>query len=172
MKYSLAILFWQNKSKTNSKGKAPIYARITVNGQRTELATGERIEPERWNAKTGSVRGNQEEARRINALLDQIRTKIRKIFNKLLEEGAAISPAMIKDTFVGKKNKEYSLYQIFQQHNDDMRAQVGKEYAAGTLERYETSLKKHKHRRSQILPGKAFGLWSGASVRSIHHLLL
>lgn len=156
MKYSLAILFWLNKSKTNSKGKAPIYARITVNGHRTELATGERVEPERWNVKAGSVKGNQEEARRINTLLDQFRTKIRKIFNKLLEEGATISPAVIKGTFVGKKNKEYSLLQIFQQHNDDMRAQVGKEYAAGTLERYETSLRltqeflKHKYNRDDI----------------------
>lgn len=134
MKYTIAILFWLNKSKTNSKGKAPIHARVTVSsGRRTEMATGEQTEPERWNAKMGCVRGNQEEARRINTLLDRTRTKINKTFDKLIDEGVAVSPAMIKDAFSGKQNKEHSLLDIFRKHNDDMRAQVGKEYAAGTL---------------------------------------
>lgn len=81
----------------------------------------------------GCVRGNQEEARRINTLLDRTRTKINKTFDKLIDEGVAVSPAMIKDAFSGKQNKEHSLLDIFRKHNDDMRAQVGKEYAAGTL---------------------------------------
>ena len=87
----------------------------------------------------------------INALLDQVQTKLRKISNKLLKEKSVVASSMVKDAFIGKKLKEYSLLQIFRQHNDDMRAQVGKEYSSGTLERYEASLKltqeflKHKY---------------------------
>jgi site-specific recombinase XerD len=36
---------------------------------------------------------------------------------------------------------KYMLMEIFRQHNDQIRALVGREYAAGTLDRYETSYK-------------------------------
>ncbi|MEK6478327.1 site-specific integrase [Catalinimonas sp. 4WD22] len=156
MKYSLSILFWLNKAKVNSSGLAPIYARVTVNGKRTEIATGERVLAEKWNSKTGSVKGNKEESRRINSHLDQIRAKIRKIYHNLIEKDQVITPSIIKSAFTGKKDNAHSLIKIFMQHNNEMRAQVGKEYAAGTLERYETSLKltkefiKYEYKRDDI----------------------
>ncbi len=156
MKYSLSILFWLNKSKADPNSLAPIYARVTVNGKRAEIATGEKVLVEKWNSKTGSVKGNKEETRRTNVLLDQIRAKIRKIYNHLLEEGRPFSSAIIKSMFTGKEDISHSLLQIFQQHNKEMKAQVGKEYAAGTLERYATSLKltkeflKHEYKCDDI----------------------
>ncbi|MEM6844991.1 MAG: site-specific integrase [Bacteroidota bacterium] len=156
MKYSLSILFWLNKSKINQAGETPIYARITVDGKRAEIATRERVLPEKWSTKTGSVKGNREEARRINAVLDHLRSSIRTTFNRLSEDGSYISASIIKEVLCGRKKREYSLFQIFRQHNEDMRAQVGKEYAAGTFERYQTSLKltkeflKHKYNRDDI----------------------
>ncbi|WP_462265741.1 Arm DNA-binding domain-containing protein [Mucilaginibacter sp.] len=31
----------------------PVYKRITVNGQREEIATGQSIDPAKWNASAG-----------------------------------------------------------------------------------------------------------------------
>jgi len=39
MKYDLNVLFVLRKTQLNKKGFAPIYLRITVNGQRSELST-------------------------------------------------------------------------------------------------------------------------------------
>ncbi len=51
MKSTIAILFYLNKPKINSKRKVPINVRINVNGRRSEIATGEQIKPEKWNSK-------------------------------------------------------------------------------------------------------------------------
>jgi len=67
-----------------------------------------------------------------------------------------VTASMVKSVFIGKQDEQYSLLQIFRQHNEEMRAQVGKEYAAGTLERYETPLKltqeflRYKYNRDDI----------------------
>jgi site-specific recombinase XerD len=156
MHQSFSVIFWIKRGKVDKTGKAPIYARITINGKRAEVSTGQKIESERWNVNTGSVRGNKEDARTINSVLSNIRNKIKAIYYDLTEKQRVVTADTVKNTFLGKGSLEYSLHQIFQQHNEDMRAQVGKEYAAGTLERYQTSLKltkeflKHKYNRDDI----------------------
>ena len=133
MQHTFSLLFWISKNKINKNGEAPIYARVTVNGKRAEIATGEKINPERWTAKLGCVKGNREDARTINNALDRIRLKIKGIYNLLLEEGYHISADLVKDNFIGKKRKEHSVLEVFKYHNEQMRAQVGKEYALGYL---------------------------------------
>ena len=156
MHQSFSVIFWIKRGKADKTGKAPIYARITIDGKRAEVSTGQKTESERWNVNTGSVRGNKEDARTINTVLSNIRNKIKAIYYDLTEQQRIVTAETVKNTFLGKGSLEYSLLQIFQQHNEDMRAQVGKEYAAGTLERYQTSLKltkeflKHKYNRDDI----------------------
>nr|WP_280740000.1 Arm DNA-binding domain-containing protein [Pedobacter borealis] len=41
------------KPKNYQKGVAPIYLRITVSGNRSEVTTGRSCEPSRWNAGIG-----------------------------------------------------------------------------------------------------------------------
>jgi len=48
MKTNFSLLFYMKKQKNYTKGIAPIYMRITVNGKRAESATGRSCEPERW----------------------------------------------------------------------------------------------------------------------------
>ena len=96
MRPSFSLLFWINKSKINKSGEVPIYARITINGKRAEIATGEKINPDRWSTKSGNVKGNREDARTINAALDQIKVKIRGIYNLFVEEGKAVSASLIR----------------------------------------------------------------------------
>ena len=141
MQYSFSLLFWVNKSKANKNGEAPIYARITVNGKRAEIATGERINPERWNAKSRSMKGNREDARTINSILDRMKMKIKDVHNTLIEQERNVTADVIKETYLGKKRKEYTILEVFKYHNEQMRAQIGKEYALGTYKRYETSLR-------------------------------
>lgn len=140
MRHSFSLLFWINKSKINKNGDTPIYARVTVDGKRAEITTGEKINPERWATKSGSVKGNREDARTINSALDRMKLKIRDIYHTLVEEERSFTADVIKEIYLGKKNKEHTMLEVFIQHNDQMRVQVGKEYALGTYKRYETSL--------------------------------
>ena len=102
MKYSFSLLFWLYKYKIDKKGEAPLYARVTVNGKRTEIATGEKASLERWNVNTGNVKGNREDARRVNSTLDRISLKIKGIYQSLLEKDTSITSALIKDTYLSR----------------------------------------------------------------------
>lgn len=44
--------------------------RLTVNGQRSEISIKRRIDPERWDSHANRVKGNKEEAKEINSLID------------------------------------------------------------------------------------------------------
>ena len=73
-----------------------------------------------------------------------------EIKRKLIDRGKPITAVIIRDTLSGKEDihdKSRMLLEIFQHHNDQLAALVGKGYAPGTLTRYTTSL---KHTRSFI----------------------
>ncbi|WP_182954676.1 Arm DNA-binding domain-containing protein [Pedobacter gandavensis] len=60
------------KPKNYQKGVAPIYLRITVNGNRAEVTTGRSCEPSQWNTISGSSNSRKEEAKSFNANLDDL----------------------------------------------------------------------------------------------------
>ncbi|MBC7922472.1 MAG: phage integrase SAM-like domain-containing protein, partial [Ferruginibacter sp.] len=156
MDHTFTVLFWINRARTNKKGEVPIYARITVDGKRAEIATGCSVEGERWNAAMGSVKGNKEDARSINAFLETIMLKLNGIHRKLIEQNELISAEAIKSIYFGKTVKRHTLMEVFDHHNRQMASQVGKDYALGTLKRFETVHKlvrefiRHRHGKSDL----------------------
>ena len=52
---TFSILFFIKKSKLNKKQEAPIYLRITVNGERAETSIKRRIDPAKWNPSKGFI---------------------------------------------------------------------------------------------------------------------
>jgi len=62
---NLSILIWANKSKANTAGLIPLYARITYLGKRSEISLTLKVDPARWDPKVGFVKGNGPEAKRL-----------------------------------------------------------------------------------------------------------
>src|SRR5690606_33613436 len=89
----------------------------------------------------GRAAGTKAEARSLNAYLDSLQAKIYEAHRQLVESGKPVTAESIKDRFLGKEEKGRMLLEIFREHNDRVKALVGEEFAPGTLERYETSLK-------------------------------
>lgn len=117
----------------------PIWVRLTVDGKRAELSTGKKISPEKWNVNSGKVKGNSEEARIINNYLNQVYLKLQKIYDKLLEKDEFVSAQTMKSIYQGNNTKQHCLLELFKYHNEQIKAQLGQGYSAGTLERYETT---------------------------------
>lgn len=142
MKHSFNILFWLLNSRVSKKtGEAPIMVRITVDGKRAEISTGKKILPEKWNVNSGRMRGNTEEARQFNRALTNIHVQLEKIYDDLERNGQYISAQTIKSIYMGENVQEHSLLELFKYHNEQIKAQLGKGYSYGTLERYETTRK-------------------------------
>jgi len=142
MNHSFSQLFYLKGKHFEKDVKVPIYLRLTVNGQRNELSISRKIEPEKWNARTGKMRGTNLEANELNSYLDAVRNKINKIHGRLVDEGRPFNSSEIKNLYLGKGEKIKMLVQLFEEHNLQMEKLVGVEFALGTWKRYHTT-KKH-----------------------------
>ncbi|NNT71585.1 site-specific integrase [Flavobacterium sp. IMCC34852] len=144
MNAKITVLFYLRKSKVNALGQMPIYQRITINGQRLDISSGFFIQEEKWSKETTKIKGNSEEARIINGQLEMIKAKVYETQKKLFMNQEEINFENFKNEYQGKKERERMLIPIFEEHNRKIKELVGQEYAAGTLERYQTSLKHTK----------------------------
>jgi hypothetical protein len=90
------------------------------------------------------MKGNSEETRTINSHLEMLRAKVYEIEKKLFMKQIPITSENFKNEIQGKKERERMLVPIFEEHNRKIKELVGQEYAPGTLERHQTSLKHTK----------------------------
>ena len=141
MQTNFNLLFYLKKPKHYTSSTIAIYARITINGKRVEFSTGRECNPERWNSSAGRSSGTKEDSKALNSYLDTIQAKLYDAHRQLLADGKPITAETLKNKFSGKSEKPISLVKIFNDHNAQIEALIGKEFAPGTLERYKTSLK-------------------------------
>lgn len=137
----ISILFYVKKSKMVSDGTAPLYMRVTVGELRIELSAKYLIDPAKWNPGARKVIGNNEEARKLNAYVRNLEQDVYEAHRQLLQEGRVITTESIKNKLLGKKELIRSLVAVFEEHNMQVAALVGQEYAPATLTRYKTTLK-------------------------------
>ncbi len=140
MRTTLSLLFFLRKPKNYESGEMPIYLRITVDGQRTELAVGRKFDPDRWDAATGRAIGTKADIRTLNAYLDDMQFKIYELQRRMSEGNELFTAETIKNRFSGKAEKARTLVSVFEDHNDKMKVLVGAEFEKSTLQRYETCL--------------------------------
>ena len=93
-----SVLFFIRKEKENSKGKVPVYMRITINGKRAEISTKQWIEESRWN-QAGQVKGNKTDAETINNTIEAYRSKAWKTYMQLEERYQYVTADMLKKYF-------------------------------------------------------------------------
>ena len=98
---TFSILIWANKAKADANGQIPLYARVTVVGKRVELSLKKRVDPKKWDAKCGFMRGNTEENRTINNHINQVTNDIFRIYSDMQRLGDSISAEEIKNRYVG-----------------------------------------------------------------------
>lgn len=148
MRANLSLLFYLKKLRNEKEGLMAIYLRITVDSRRTEMATGLKCEPEKWNAASGRMAGTKENVRSNNARLDLMHRKIFEIADRLERGDEMITAEGLKCIYLGKSTVDRMLLEVFEDHNRKAKALVGRDFAPGTIQRYETSL---KHTREFLL---------------------
>ncbi len=144
MNAKIKTLFYLRKSKVNANGRMPIFQRITINGKRFDTSTGYYIEESKWQAESSKIKGNTNETYLINSQLDKLRISVFETEKRLYLNNQEVTFESFKNEHTGKTEKTRTLIPIFQDHNSKIKELVGQEYAPGTLERYETSLKHTK----------------------------
>jgi site-specific recombinase XerD len=130
---SLGLMFFLKHPKNYEKGDKYIYLRITVDGISKELSTKREWDPARWHVRSGRAIGTKEDARALNVMLDTIAMKAQEARKILIEDDKEISAQAIKNYLMGIDERK-TILNVFTEHNLQVKALIGKEYAWGTYD--------------------------------------
>jgi site-specific recombinase XerD len=142
---SISVLFYARKSRATTKGLIPVYMRVTLGGDRFEISTKLYVQEDQWLHEAGKMKGSNEEAKRMNSLLDAFRVRAFDYQREIMTEGKPFTIDTYKVKWLGIiTERPRMLLEIFEHHNKQMKELIGHEYSPLTFERYTTS-KKHTH---------------------------
>lgn len=131
---TFSLLFWVERSRIKD-GKAPIIARITVNGKRANISLQRKVELTKWKKSKSRVNGSSLEAIRLNKYLDQTQVQIQDAYDQLVKECSHISAQSIKARYLGEDSQEHTLLYLIGYHNEQMEESLSQ----GTLKNYHTT---------------------------------
>lgn len=139
---NFALLFWLKTKGANSKG-VPVYCRVTINGQRTEIATGKYVNPENW--QHGRLIAKTKEEKEINQYLANFQSIVTRHYDKMVENGLQITSELLKNRILGKTEKKMTFLEAF----DWMMKEFGEKVDKGN--RAQGSLDKMKYTRDKLV---------------------
>ena len=130
--YSVLPTLRKEKKKNN---RVLLMLRITVNGKRAEISVQRKIDPDRWDSKSNRMKGNKEDAKEVNALIDLLSLKLNRIHNALVERDEVATAKKIKNIFLGRDEHKKTLLEVFSLHNKMMSSRVGIDFSKSTNQR-------------------------------------
>jgi site-specific recombinase XerD len=130
-------IYFNLRVEKEKDGKAPIYACITVNGEKVFMAVKQKITVKCWDSNRGCGKTNTEEGKKINTYLEQIRQSIRESYQELQIQRKIITAELIKAAFLRNGDDEHTLAEIAAYHNEMSKDVL----AQGTMKNYYTTQK-------------------------------
>ncbi len=128
------------RRKERNNGEAPIYLRITINGERAEISTNRRVDPDLWDKASEKVTGRSEGARTVNATLATLLGKVEKYFSNLEVKDELFSVHQIMAELKGKNQNQMTLVKAYEFHIARLEELVGVDYVTNTIKGYRSSL--------------------------------
>lgn len=155
MKETFRTLFFIRKNQLKDNGLATIMIRITINGKQIQFSSKLEIDPVAWSQKEN--RAIHEPFLYINELLQEIRAKIKDFYFNLLSKHQSVSPAKLKQVYLGNGNEMLLSYQ-FKEQVKIFRSKNGRNISAVTADCYKLThrrineflLKKYKRKDIMI----------------------
>lgn len=137
MKSTFKVLFYLKKGSEKKNGEVMIMARITIDGKLCQFSTKQSIQPDNWSIAAGKAKGR--DARRINALLDDIRSSLNTIYHEMQWCDNYVTAEKVKNEFLGHSESHQTILSLFQKHNDDVKQLVGISKTIATYRKYEVT---------------------------------
>lgn len=152
-KNTFGIQFVLRLPKNKKDGMATVFARITVNGRRTEISLKCKVSIDNWDEAKGRAKGKLPEFLKLNSHMEQVRSLIFDCYQELIQQNRPVSVDTVKAKFLGEDIEEaMTLLRLVAYHTT---VAIGK-LAPGTMKNYYTTenyLKKyikHQYRKNDI----------------------
>lgn len=131
----ICISFFRWKSRSNPKGEAPIYCRLTQDKIRRQFSTGHYVLAKEWDSEKQRVRSKFKQRRidLINEDLDMIYNKLYNLESKLIVEGADNIVEAVYNIYMDKDTSVNFFIQLFQKRYEVASKMEGIKFAKYTL---------------------------------------
>lgn len=136
-KTSFSVLFWIYTKRANLNQETPIYARLTLNGQRVNISLKRKVNVHFWDAKRQRLKGTTPSKKAFNSYLEDVKADIFNIYRDLSRKGNNVTAKLVKSHFLGEHKEQHSLIDIFEFHNKTFSNKL----APKTLCHYKTNQK-------------------------------
>jgi len=120
---TFSILFWVELSRTKNH-QASLYARITVNGQRSAISLKRKVFITDWDSDRNRAKGTGQKLRLLNSYLDETYNQLFEAYRDLKSEHKLITAQTIKARFLGLDEDNRSVLDIISCHNEDMKGKL------------------------------------------------
>lgn len=140
-KTNFRVSFFLKKAKLLKNGEASVAMRISIDGQRVENNIRKSILPNLWDQSKERAKGTSAAAVDLNRFIEDARIRIHQIVTELQQTGAEINPLIVQQRFYGVgqvRKQERTILQVIQEHNDEAKQLIGKDFVEITWRRYET----------------------------------
>src|SRR5690606_30479007 len=127
----LSVVFVARKLN-GTKGNLRLYARVTVDGKRSEFSLNRELAVNLWDENRKRGRGSSRYVISINKYLDQVFTGLHEVHRELSQKKVGITSAKIKNIFLWGDDRGKSLLELVAYHNSHMDGILRK----GTLKNY------------------------------------
>lgn len=133
---TFGIQFVLRLPKNKIDEMATVYARITVNGRRTEISLKSKISIKNWDEGKGRAKGKREEIVKLNSHMEQVRSLIFDCYNQLIQQSKPVSIEAVKALYLGEDVEDrISLLKLIVYHKQVSEHKL----SAGTIKNYHTT---------------------------------
>lgn len=119
---TFSLLFYIRRNKLNKSGEAPVFMRITINGERADASVKRSIVPRLWNTTKGKAVENSKLGKDLNLYLDAISANLLRLQRDMELDGVVVSAHAILDRYLCKNHPErHTIIEVFKEHNEKCR---------------------------------------------------
>lgn len=135
-KNTFGIQFVTRIPRQQKDDMVSVYARITVNGRRTEISLKTKVAINNWDVVKGKAKGKRPEIAKLNAHMEQVRSLIFDCYNQLMQQNKTVSVEAVKALFLGEDVEEtMTLMKLVAYHRQISESTL----APGTMKNYGTT---------------------------------
>lgn len=131
---TFSVSFFLKKDKKKD-GNAPLYARITVNGDYKDISTKRWVQLSAWNQKAQKLSGKSDEDVITREKIRLLNNQINTAYDELKIEKQIITAETIKARTEGNETEPHTIKFLMKYHNEDLKDLIEE----GTLKNYRST---------------------------------
>lgn len=114
-----------------------VFARVTVNGRKTEISLKVKVLPKNWDMTKGKAKGRNLDVAKLNNHIERVRSLITDCYHQLIQQRQEVTVEVVKSLYLGEDKKEgMTLIKLSEYHKQ---VETGR-LAPGTLKNYTTTV--------------------------------